>query len=131
MLLERLKILRRKVNLSQQDLARNIHISREAYSMYENGHRQPPYETLVNLAHYYNVSVDYLLGLTECPAPSLTLSEEEYKMLSEFRSLDKRGKDATLAVLQFEYHHHLMQKKANSQKKNIHKKDDSNILNSL
>ncbi|MCJ7836847.1 helix-turn-helix domain-containing protein [Cuneatibacter sp. NSJ-177] len=131
MLLERLKTLRRKVNLSQQDLARDIHISREAYSMYENGHRQPPYETLVSLAQYYKVSVDYLLGLTDQPSPALTLTEEEFKLLSEFRALDKRGKDATLAVLHFEYHHYLVQKKAAQAKKKTVKKEDPDILNSL
>ena len=67
MLLERLKALREKAKVKQEDLANSIHTSRGTYSMYENGRRQPPYEVLVNLADYYNVSVDYLLGLTDCP----------------------------------------------------------------
>lgn len=102
MLTERLKILRKNAGLNQQDLAENIHISREAYSMYENGHRQPPHETLVDLARYYNVSVDCLLGLTDQPDLPLTLTEEEFKLLSEFRALDRRGKGSVLAVTQAE-----------------------------
>ena len=108
MLLERIKLLRRSVNLSQQEVAQKIHITREAYSMYENGHRQPPYEILISLARYYHVSVDYLLGITDFPQPIPLITEEEMEILKEFRLLDQRGKDATLAVLHFEYHHQIM-----------------------
>ncbi len=122
MLLERLKMLRRKVNLSQQELAQSIHITREAYSMYENGHRQPPYEILISLARYYHVSVDYLLGITDSPIPVAEITEEEYQMLRQFRSLDQRGQEATLAVLHFEYRHQLLQRQPIQPKK---KKDPS------
>ena len=117
MLLERLKMLRRKVNLSQQELAKSIHITREAYSMYENGHRQPPYEILISLARYYHVSVDYLLGITEFPLPVAEITEEEYQILRQFRSLDQRGKEATLAILHFEYHHQMLQRQPSQPKK--------------
>ncbi len=117
MLLERLKSLRRKVNLSQQEIAQKIHITREAYSMYENGHRQPPYEILIGLARYYHVSVDYLLGITDFPQPVTEITEEELQMLKQFRLLDSRGKQATLTVLQFEYHHQVMHRAVSSGQK--------------
>ena len=96
MLLERLKALREKAKVKQEDLANSIHTSRGTYSMYENGRRQPPYEVLVNLADYYNVSVDYLLGLTDFPDAPPQITEEEYKLLKKFRKLDKRGQQVAL-----------------------------------
>ena len=117
MLLERLKLLRRSVNLSQQEVAQKIHITREAYSMYENGHRQPPYDILISLARYYHVSVDYLLGITDSPLPVAEITAEEDQMLRQFRLLDRRGQDATLAVLRFEYQHQMTQRQSSSTKK--------------
>jgi transcriptional regulator with XRE-family HTH domain len=37
-------------------------------SQYENGVRVPPTETLMILADYYGVSMDYIMGRTDCPA---------------------------------------------------------------
>lgn len=54
--------LRKEKKLTQSDLAEVLGISRQAYSNYEAGKRQPDNETLLKLAEYFNVSVDYLLG---------------------------------------------------------------------
>jgi transcriptional regulator with XRE-family HTH domain len=56
--------LREDNDLTQTDLANILHISQRAYSHYENGTREIPIPILINLARYYNVSVDYLLGET-------------------------------------------------------------------
>lgn len=58
----RLKELRAKRGLSQRALADNLHISKSAVSMYENGTREPDHETTELIADYFNVDVDYLLG---------------------------------------------------------------------
>lgn len=57
--------LRKEKKLTQSDLAEVLGISRQAYSNYEAGKRQPDNETMLKLAEYYNVSVDYLLGRNE------------------------------------------------------------------
>ena len=64
---ERLRYLRKEKNISQQDIAAFLHIKQNTYSQYENGKRQLPIEILVSLARFYNVSTDFILGLTDNP----------------------------------------------------------------
>ena len=45
--------------------AEYLHIKQNTYSQYENGQRQLPIEMLIKLAEYYNVTTDYILGITE------------------------------------------------------------------
>lgn len=63
--MKKLKILRKERNLSQKELANIINMSQTGYSQYERGSRKISLETLKNLAHFYNTSVDYLLDLTD------------------------------------------------------------------
>jgi transcriptional regulator with XRE-family HTH domain len=62
---DRLKELRQEKNLLQQDLAKIINVSKSAVSGWEIGRNQPGYETLMLLADFFGVSVDYLIGYTE------------------------------------------------------------------
>ncbi len=61
----RLKELREDLDLKQKDIAGYLNIKQNTYSQYENGQRQLPVEVLVKLSRYYNVSADYILGLTD------------------------------------------------------------------
>ncbi|PIJ95604.1 helix-turn-helix domain-containing protein [Lysinibacillus sphaericus] len=60
----RLKQLRKSRNKTQQEVADYIGITRPAYTAYEQGVRNPDYETLLKVADYYSVTTDYLLGRT-------------------------------------------------------------------
>ncbi|MBR5312203.1 MAG: helix-turn-helix domain-containing protein [Clostridia bacterium] len=60
--MKRLKELRQKQGISQKDFAALIGIPANTYNQWENGKRQPDTETMLKLAEYFNVSVDYLLG---------------------------------------------------------------------
>jgi HTH-type transcriptional regulator, competence development regulator len=62
---ERLKKLRG--NMTQEDIAKFLGISRARYSHYENGRSEPDNETLKKLADFFNVTTDYLLGRTDEP----------------------------------------------------------------
>ena len=62
--MERIKGLREDNDMNQTELALILNISQRTYSHYERGDREIPLKILVNLADYYNVSVDYLLGRT-------------------------------------------------------------------
>ena len=64
----RLKELRQKHNITQLKLAMDLSISQNSISRYETGERQAGYETLIALADYFGVSVDYLLERTDNPA---------------------------------------------------------------
>lgn len=59
-----LKLLRKEKNLSQQELADRLGISKSSINMYERGERQPNFETLELIADFFNVDIDYLLGRT-------------------------------------------------------------------
>ncbi len=65
----RLKELREENNFSQKTIAEVLHIKQNTYSQYETGARQIPIDLLVLLAKHYNVSVDYILNLTEIDYP--------------------------------------------------------------
>ena len=69
MLENRLRELRLKAGLKQEDLIKRFNLSSGRYSQYETGKRKPDYELLIELADFYNVSLDYLLGRTNDPSP--------------------------------------------------------------
>ncbi len=64
----RLKELRKKANLTQICLQTKTGIEQALLSKFENGERVPPTETLICLADFYNVSIDYILCRTDNPA---------------------------------------------------------------
>ena len=59
-----LKLLRNEKNMSQQELADALGISKSSINMYERGERQPNFEVLETIADYFNVDIDYLHGRT-------------------------------------------------------------------
>ncbi|PEU28625.1 helix-turn-helix domain-containing protein [Bacillus wiedmannii] len=61
----RLHTLRKERKLRQEDMAKQLGIARTTYAMYEQGNREPDYSTLIKLATFFEVSIDYLLGTTE------------------------------------------------------------------
>lgn len=65
MLKDKLRELRKKKGLSQKTVADFLRIGRTAYTKYENGVHEPDNDTLRNLAVFYGVSIDTLLGSSE------------------------------------------------------------------
>ncbi len=55
--------------LTQAQVAAVLHVSQNTYSQYEIGTSRYPLDVVVQLAEYYGVSVDYLVGLTDEPTP--------------------------------------------------------------
>ena len=66
---ERIRNLREDRDLTQGDIANYLHCSQACYSNYENGKREVPAAVLDQLADYYGVSVDYLIGRTNVKEP--------------------------------------------------------------
>ena len=65
----RLKDLREDADIPQRIIAEYLHIKQNTYSQYENEQRQIPLDMLVKLAKYFNVSTDYILGITDIKTP--------------------------------------------------------------
>lgn len=61
----RLKELRTARGISQIKLAMDLNVNQNSISRYESGLREPDYNTLIKIADYFNVSIDYLLYRTE------------------------------------------------------------------
>ena len=66
---ERLKELRSEQGLTQKNIGKILNISRQLYSRYERGTQKIPIKHLIALSRYCNVSVDYLLNLSDKKRP--------------------------------------------------------------
>ena len=62
---ERLRFLRMSRSLSQADFAKQIGISKSSVNMYERGEREPSFKTLEQIADFFNVDMDYILGKSD------------------------------------------------------------------
>lgn len=58
--MDKLKELRGK--MTQEQIAKKLGLNRQTYRNYENGDRQPDFDTLTKMADYFGVTIDYLLG---------------------------------------------------------------------
>ena len=63
----RIRDLREDRDLKQDDVANILKITRQQYQLYESGKRKLPIDQLTELCKFYNVSADYILGLTDKP----------------------------------------------------------------
>ena len=66
---ERIRNLRVDNGLTQEKVAQYLNVKQNTYSQYEIGTLNYPVDIIIKLALFYNTSTDYLLGLTDNPAP--------------------------------------------------------------
>ena len=66
---QRIRDLREDRDMTQAQVGAALHISQRTYAYYESGQRMIPPSVLSALAALYHVSVDYLLGRTDCREP--------------------------------------------------------------
>lgn len=86
MLSSKLKQLRNSTKLTQSEFAKKIDVARTTYAMYEQGNREPDYEILKKIANYYDVSTDYLLGVSEYKEPMHQKAGNTDPNLQEFEA---------------------------------------------
>lgn len=67
MLYRRIRDLREDHDLTQKEMAKNLNCSQQVYSNYELGQRDIPTDILIKLSNFYDVSVDYILGISNNP----------------------------------------------------------------
>jgi len=64
---KRIRDLREDNDLTQKQMAKELNCSQQVYSNYELGQRDIPTDILIKLSKFYDVSVDYILGLSDDP----------------------------------------------------------------
>ena len=65
---EHLKQIRKARGFTQKDVAAAIEITERNYHCYESGSKKPGFDSLIALADFYDVSLDYLVGRSDDPA---------------------------------------------------------------
>ena len=96
-----LKSLRTAKGMTQEELSKILKISRSTIGMYENGSREPDYETLEAIADYFNVDIDFLLGRTNKTTkiiPSTTTDNQDTLSIKDKRDI-KRDIDSIMEKL--------------------------------
>lgn len=66
---ERLKALREDKDLTQTELAKAVNVTQRNISFYETGTNEPDIKTIIALAKFFNVTTDYILGLSDKRKP--------------------------------------------------------------
>lgn len=91
----RLKELRKKAGITQKQLAEELHVAQNTVCNWENGVRQIDMEYLQQIAEYFNVSTDYILGRED----PLMAAAYDTVLIQEFKSLPKEKREAALAYV--------------------------------
>ena len=82
-----LKKIRESQNKTQQNLADFLGVSRPTYTRYENGEREPDFLTLKKLSEYFDVSIDYLLGIEKAATENAEAATEYNRATIEFNAI--------------------------------------------
>lgn len=84
----RIALLREKQGMTQEELSIKLNISRASLSHYEKNRREPDYDTLVKIANYFKISIDYLLGRTQ--DPEMVLDQQVRQFVESLELSDDR-----------------------------------------
>lgn len=98
---QRIRDLREDSDRTQTDLAEYLGTTAQHYGKYENGNAEIPFERAIALAKYYNVSLDYIAGLTNNKRglASSDLTEEQQALLSLAENMTDSEKKQTAELL--------------------------------
>lgn len=114
----RIKQLRESKGINMKEAARLLAMPYTTYVNYEKGQRKPTSEVLIQLADFFETTVDYLVGRTDAYtqvkrpvdarpslalAPAPELSPDESELVRKYRRLDDAGKGRIRNALDYEY----------------------------
>lgn len=98
---ERIKILQEEHRISGKEIAELLNVASNTVSGYVNDKSEMTFESLVALANLFQVTTDYLLGLTDDPSRPLVLSDTERGLVERFRALSREQKELLLHTAAF------------------------------
>lgn len=109
----RAKELRESKGISMKEAARLLSMPYTTYVGYEKGQREPSSEVLIQIADFYETSIDYLVGRADAHtaikrsavvhAPRFELDDDESGLLRKYRALDDAAKGRIRNALEYEY----------------------------
>lgn len=99
MINDRLKDIREDKDLTQKDIAKILHITQPTYSAFENGNKIIPLKHLNSLCNYYNVSMDYLVGLSNNRNSSNSIYELDKNLIGNNIKIVRYNNNLTLRKL--------------------------------
>jgi len=110
----RLKELREQKEISQYKFADDLKLSQSTIGNWEAGKREPNFDTLIKIAQYFNVSVDYLLGITDSVwtandyangvtvTKHVNITADDEDMLDKYHEVEKLlGKKGKNLIIEF------------------------------
>lgn len=94
----RIREVREQLGISQKDFAKSLGIKPTTYNGYETGMHDPKSDILVHIAKMYNVSIDYLLGISDVmflkdTLPSNVNIQAVHPLLTIYESLNEDGQE--------------------------------------
>lgn len=96
---DRFRDLRKNAKMTQDDLAKKLNVTRSAVNGWEMGQSMPSYHYLMQLAHFYNVSTDYLLGIANDEKIDISdLNNEDKEIIYSLVNRLKGKKDKAIRV---------------------------------
>lgn len=113
-----MKKIRESLQLTQVKVANDLKLSRQVYNFYENGKRNPDMQTLIKIADYYGVSIDYLLGRTNVIKPENIDEDDLFSKINTADSETKASVEQFLNYLLYEKERKNKEKNDNNAKKN-------------
>ena len=100
----RAKELREARGLSMKEASRLLDMPYTTYVNYEKCLREPSFEVLIQVANFFEVSIDYLVGRSnDVHNGDLNLTSDELNVLHRYRSLDESAKSRIRNMLDYEY----------------------------
>lgn len=97
----RLKELREQRRLNQEGLAMELNVSQSTISAYEIGEKTPDLETLISIANFFSVSLDYITGLSDVKQQirKSDLTSDELEYLYKYKQLNDIDKEKVKAYI--------------------------------
>lgn len=97
----RIRQLRKERHMTQLRLSIELEVSQETISAYEHQKHYPGFHQLLKMAHLFNASIDYIMGLSEVRNP-VCQTEEQFltKLISKGKLLNQQQIELTLSYMQ-------------------------------
>lgn len=95
----RIRDLREDSDKTQTEIAEFLETTAQYYGKYEKGERELPFSRAIQLARYYNVSLDYIAG-REQGVLEKYLCDEEVRLLEKWRALSAKNREMVMYLLE-------------------------------